>query len=63
LALLPYIEAQLQQGVRLHCITRHMLGLFHGVDGARAWRRHLSENTTRFGADKQVVLDALEFTV
>ncbi|WP_445366502.1 tRNA dihydrouridine(20/20a) synthase DusA [Methylomonas sp. BW4-1] len=63
LALLPYIEQQLQQGVRLHCITRHMLGLFHGVDGARAWRRHLSENATRFGAGSQVVLDALEFTV
>ena len=63
LGLLPYIEDQLGQGVRLHCITRHMLGLFHGVDGARAWRRHLSENATRFGASSQVILDALEFTV
>ncbi len=63
LALLPYIEQQLQQGVRLHCMARHILGLFHGVDGARAWRRHLSENATRFGADSQVILDALEFTV
>ncbi|WP_026601494.1 tRNA dihydrouridine(20/20a) synthase DusA [Methylomonas sp. 11b] len=63
LALLPYIEQQLQQGVRVHCISRHMLGLFHGVDGARAWRRHLSENATRFGAGSQVILDALEFTV
>ena len=63
LAMLPYIEQQLQQGVRLHCIARHMLGLFHGVDGARAWRRHLSENATRFGAGSQVILDALEFTV
>jgi tRNA-dihydrouridine synthase A len=63
LAMLPYIEQQLQHGVRLHCIARHMLGLFHGVDGARAWRRHLSENATRFGAGSQVILDALEFTV
>ncbi|TCV85682.1 MULTISPECIES: tRNA dihydrouridine(20/20a) synthase DusA [Methylomonas] len=63
LALLPYIDEQLQQGVRLHCIARHILGLFHGVDGARAWRRHLSENATRFGAGSQVILDALEFTV
>lgn len=62
LALLPYIERQLQQGVRLHCIARHLLGLFHGVDGARAWRRHLSENATRHGGDSQVILDALEFT-
>lgn len=63
LALLPYIEDQLQQGVRLNSITRHLLGLFHGVDGARAWRRHLSENANRPGADQQVLLTALEFTV
>ncbi len=63
LAMLPYIEQQLQQGERLHSITRHLLGLFHGVDGARAWRRHLSENASKRGADQQVLLDALEFTV
>jgi len=42
-AMLPYIQQQLSAGVRLHSITRHMLGLFHGINGARAWRRHLSE--------------------
>ena len=62
LALLPYVEIQLRQGVRLHSISRHLLGLFHGVDGARAWRRHLSENASKPGADAQVLLDALEFT-
>lgn len=62
LDMLPYIEQQLATGTRLHCIARHMLGLFHGVDGARAWRRHLSENATRHGASTQVILDALEFT-
>ena len=62
LALLPYVEMQLRQGVRLHSISRHLLGLFHGVDGARAWRRHLSENASKPGADAQVLLDALEFT-
>ena len=62
LGMLPYIEQQLATGTRLHCIARHMLGLFHGVDGARAWRRHLSENATRHGAGTQVILDALEFT-
>jgi tRNA-dihydrouridine synthase A len=36
-----------------------MLGLFQGVPGARAWRRHLSENATRKGADTKIVLDAL----
>ena len=62
LAILPYIEQQLQAGERLHNITRHMLGLFHGVDGARLWRRHLSENANKKGADQRVLLQALEFT-
>ena len=63
MALLPYIEAQLQQGTRLHCMSRHYLGLFHGCEGARAWRRHLSENATKRGADQRILLEALEFTV
>lgn len=63
LALIPYVERQLRQGVRLNCIARHVLGLFHGVDGARAWRRHISENANKPGADRRVLLDALEFTV
>jgi tRNA-dihydrouridine synthase A len=41
-AMLPYIERELAAGTRLHTITRHMLGLFHGVPGARAWRQMLS---------------------
>jgi tRNA-dihydrouridine synthase A len=61
LALLPYIEQQLSAGERLHSISRHLLGLFHGVDGARYWRRHLSENANKKGADQQVLLQALEF--
>jgi tRNA-dihydrouridine synthase A len=43
-ALFPYIEEQLGNGVRLRHIARHMLGLFQGEPGARAWRRHLSQN-------------------
>ena len=39
----PWIEKRLAQGVGLHSITRHMLGLFHGRPGARLWRRVLSE--------------------
>jgi tRNA-dihydrouridine synthase A len=62
LAMLPYVEEQLQNGVRLNSIVRHMLGLFHGMQGARAWRRHLSENATKSGAGKSVLLQALEFT-
>lgn len=63
LTMLPYIESQLQEGVRLNSITRHMLGLFFGVEGARAWRRHLSENANKPVADKRVLLEALEFVV
>jgi tRNA-dihydrouridine synthase A len=61
--LMPYIEEQLAQGIRLNSITRHVLGLFHGEPGARAWRRHLSENATGPNAGINVVQDALAFTV
>lgn len=57
--LLPYISNHLDVGGRLHNITRHILGLFHGVSGARAWRRILSENATKSKADVNVVLEAL----
>lgn len=60
LGLIPYIQEQLSIGVRLHSITRHILGLFHGVQGAKAWRRHLSVNAPKKGADENVVLQALE---
>lgn len=55
---LPYIEQQLSQGRRLHQMTRHIIGLFHGVPGARAWRRHLSEYAPKDGADLSVVVAA-----
>lgn len=57
--MIPYIQQQLTEGVRLHSITRHMLGLFHGIKGAKAWRRFLSEQGPRAGADEKVVLQAL----
>jgi tRNA-dihydrouridine synthase A len=46
-----YIACQLEAGVPLHAMTRHMLGLFNGKPGARQFRRHLSEHATRPGAD------------
>ena len=58
-SMLPYIEAHLIQGGRLHQITRHMLGLFAGQPGARAWRRVLSECATRPNAGTQLVQEAL----
>lgn len=53
----PYITGHLERGGRLHQITRHMLGLFHGRPGARGWRRVLSERGHATGAGL-AVLDA-----
>jgi tRNA-dihydrouridine synthase A len=58
-AMLSYIEERLKQGAPLSAITRHMLGLFQGLPGARAWRRHLSENVHKPGAGPEVVTAAL----
>ncbi|MBI1263570.1 MAG: tRNA dihydrouridine(20/20a) synthase DusA [Alphaproteobacteria bacterium] len=55
----PYVEARLAEGVRLNAMTRHMLGLFAGLPGARQWRRVLSENAHRPGADWSVVAAAM----
>jgi tRNA-dihydrouridine synthase A len=58
-AMLPYIEQQLAHGTRLHSMTRHFVGAFHGVKGARAFRRHLAENGVRAGACVNVLVDAM----
>ena len=55
----PYVEQELAAGTELKHITRHMLGLFKGQPGARAWRRHLSENAHRPGAGIEVIDRAL----
>ncbi len=55
----PYAEAQLRTGTPLPAMTRHLLGLFHGVPGARAWRRHLSEHAHQRGAGVEVLEAAL----
>lgn len=58
--LLPYIEAHLANGGRLNHISRHIIGLYQGLPGSRAWRRHLSENAHKPGAGTEVILQALE---
>ncbi len=60
-AYLDYVAHQLAQGVPLHAMTRHMLGLFNGRPGARAFRRHLSEHATRKGANVETLREALSF--
>src|SRR3546814_1830698 len=56
---LPYVERQRTAGVPLKSIVRHMLGLFNGLPGARAWRRHLAEEAHRPGAGPAVIEAAL----
>ena len=58
-ALIPYIERELARGTRLHAITRHVLGLFRGVPGARAFRRHLATEGVKPGADAHTFRAAL----
>jgi tRNA-dihydrouridine synthase A len=58
-AFIPYVEARLGEGVPLHAMTRHILGLFNGRRGARAWRRHLATEAVRPGANIRVLRAAL----
>ena len=58
---LPYVEARLAAGVPLHAMTRHMLGLFNGLPGARGWRRHLATEGVKRGAGLAVIAEALRF--
>jgi tRNA-dihydrouridine synthase A len=55
----PYVAARLAEGERLHAMTRHMLGLFTGRPGARAYRRHLATEAVKPGANLQTLRDAV----
>ncbi len=56
----PYLDEQLARGVRLHAITRHMLGLFAGMPGARRWRQILSSEANKDGAGWDVIERAMD---
>lgn len=58
-AMLPYVESVIAGGEPLHRVTRHMLGLFAGQPGARAWRRYISEHAHADGAGPRVLINAL----
>ena len=58
-AMIPHIRTHLEEGGRIHSVTRHMLGLFAGRPGARAWRRSLSEGATRPDAGPDMLEEAL----
>ena len=57
--MVPYVDRQLAAGVPLNSITRHMLGLFAGQPGDRAWRRYISEHAHHDGAGSEVLINAL----
>lgn len=58
-AFLPYVDTRLAEGVPLHAMTRHILGLFQAVPGARQFRRHLSVEGVKAGAGLTVLTDAI----
>jgi tRNA-dihydrouridine synthase A len=61
--MLPYARGELERGARLHTITRHLLGLYHGQPGGRAWRRRLGEQAVQPGAGAELLLPGPEAPV
>ena len=59
-AMLPYIDEWVAGGLKLNSISRHMLGLFAGQPGTKAWKRHISENVYLPGAGAEVIRAALQ---
>ena len=59
-AFLPYVQSQLEAGIPLKHMTRHILGLFQGMAGARQWRRLLSEQAHRPEAGIKLLLQAMQ---
>ncbi|CCE05848.1 tRNA-dihydrouridine synthase A [Bradyrhizobium sp. STM 3843] len=58
-ALEPYIAREHARGIRLHSITRHLVGAYHAVPGARAFRRHLAERGVKPEAGIEVLREAV----
>jgi tRNA-dihydrouridine synthase A len=58
-ALMPYVERECARGTRFYAIARHILGLFHAVPGARAFRRHIATEGVKPGAGREVLEQAL----
>jgi tRNA-dihydrouridine synthase A len=59
-AFIPYVERELTKGTRLHSMSRHILGLFNGLPGARKWRRYISENAPRADAGVDIGIEILK---
>lgn len=59
LSLIPYFEEQVKKNVRVHNMTRHILGLFHGSKGAKIWRRFLTENSYKTDNPRELIEKAV----
>lgn len=57
--LIPFVDKELAAGIRLHQISRHILGLYHGQPGGRRFRQHISSQSALPGANTQVLHEAL----
>ena len=55
---LPFVEEEMKNGIYLNHISRHILGLFQGLPGARKLRRHISENAHKNGATIEIIKEA-----
>jgi tRNA-dihydrouridine synthase A len=58
--MLPYIDEWVSQGYKLHSISKHLLQLFAGQAGTKAWKRYISENSHYPDADSRVIQQALD---
>ncbi len=58
--LIPFVQREFAQGTPINRITRHILGLFQGQPGAKAWRRHISENSHHRDAVPELILEAAQ---
>ena len=57
-AFIAYTERQIESGTKLHAVSRHLLGLYKHVPGSNAWKRYLSSNIHKPGADTDVLRQA-----
>ncbi|MFM7438263.1 MAG: tRNA dihydrouridine(20/20a) synthase DusA, partial [Snowella sp.] len=58
--MLPYIDEWTSKGLKLHAVSRHLLTLFNGQPGTKAWKRHISENAHVSNADSNIIKKALQ---
>ena len=58
---LNYVDDCLSEGTALTHLSRHVLGLFQGIKGAKSWRRHISENAHKSGAGIEVIKEAAKY--